>query len=316
MIDPLGMQLGVARKKGLLSDKPQWPWCIFINDLRIVSELIASPSEFVLFVQRRLATNLTPYAAHDELDLLCKFFDDGLYDVPAELKGAHRIALHGYTDRLDQWYVGRAHGAVVEKPGRKIPVGARSLMQALEATGHPGRTRAALWLAELAQDGLDTIDDFVRRKRAQTISSGERHDAGLIFRGPPVRGITIYVSREGGATSREVDHVHFRMVLTGAQEWLAIFIRAADMRTEFRFFDRVERTPCLASRVERWQRERRAEYIARCVLRAFNGHIWTCPGCSQKPYASPAEAHRAFGEENAMIPSHSSRHDGLYLDTT
>jgi len=143
VIDSLGTQLRLVRQSGLLPENPRWPWCIFVNDLRVVSELVVSPSEFVLFLERRLATHDTRFLPHDELDLLCKFFTDGLYAVPEDLKDATQIFLLGFTDMLDRWYIGRAHGAQVEKPGRRLPAQVCALIEAIEATGKPRRTRAA-----------------------------------------------------------------------------------------------------------------------------------------------------------------------------
>jgi hypothetical protein len=263
VIDSLGAQLRLARQSGLLPESARWPWCIFVNDLRIVSELVASPSEFVLFLERRLATNHTRFAPHDELDLLCKFFIDGLYGVPEALKDATLIPLHGFTDMLDRWYIGRPHGAQVEKPGRRIPAQVRGLIGAIEATGKPRRTRAAIELAELGQKEMDEIDAFLDTRRPQTMATGEPHDMTCIGRNPSLHGLSIYVLKDGRPTAQELNHVRCRRFLTGAEHWLALFVCASDLRCDFAFSDEIETSPEIAERVDRWRRRELSNFVAR-----------------------------------------------------
>lgn len=260
-MNPLGVQLGLAREKGLLSEDTHWPWCIFINDLRIISELIESPSEFVLFLQRRFATNATPYSAHDELDLLCKFLADGLYHEPAELKGISRLSLHGYTDVLDRWYVGRPHGLQVQKPARALPSEVRALARALEAMDKPYRTEATLRLVELNQDGLDKIHSSLVMLRARCVDDGKEHDATLQFRNP-VRGISIYVSRDGLLSNSALRHAVMRKHLSGGADWLAISVAAVGATVDFAFLRSAHVEADTALQLERIRRDALAAFVA------------------------------------------------------
>jgi hypothetical protein len=261
VMDPLGAQLALARDMGLLSHGGgHWPWCVFINDLRIISELIESPSEFLLFLQRRLVAHSAPYAPHDELDLLCKFFSDGLYQEKGELKGITRMGLHGYMDMLDRWYLGRPHGAVVQKPGRQVPPEIRDLVRAIERTGASRRTAAAIRILELDQPGLERIQAFLATCRRECATDAIPHDLSIQFR-DPVRGISFYVSKEGRLDSHAVHHAIVRRQLTRAEEWLAIAVPAVGGGAEFRFIQPFDTFVGMDLAIARIRRERLAEFV-------------------------------------------------------
>lgn len=257
---PLGVQLGIAREKGLLSAGTHWPWCVFINDLRVVADMIESPSEFILFLQRRLTTNQLPYAPYDELDLLCKFLSDGLYHEPAELKNIYRLGIHGYTDALDRWYIGRPHGLDVTKPARPIPAEVLRLVRLIEATNKPRRTLAARRLLELDQNGLDRIHEFLEKYRAECATSGQKHDFTMQFR-TPIRGLSVYVSEQGILNDTAMRHMGTRMRLTGASEWLGFGVAASNDRAEFAFLREDDIPAEVNNLVERLRRERFSRHI-------------------------------------------------------
>ncbi|WP_437574743.1 SEC-C metal-binding domain-containing protein [Sorangium sp. So ce887] len=274
-MNPLGAQLGLAREKGLLSAGVHWPWCVFISDLRVVSEMIESPSEFILFLQRRLAVNQLPYAPHDELDLLCKFLADGLYHEPGELKKFHRVGLHGYTDMLDRWYIGRPHGAAVAKPARPIPAEILRLVSLIEATNKPKRTMAAIRLLELDQDGLDRIHAFLKKFREECAKDGKEHDLSMQFLAPN-RGFSIYVSKRGILDSNARKHSTTRMCLASADEWLSIGVSASDDHVEFVFFTKSDVSAEVGHSVERIRRERLSGYVEQHGRPPGRNDLCTC----------------------------------------
>jgi hypothetical protein len=259
-MNPLGVQLGLAREKGLLSQDARWPWCIFINDLRIVSELIESPPDFFLFLQRRFVLNTVPYAAHDELDLLCKFLADGLYHEKREFRGLTRFSLLGYTDVLDRWYIGRPNGLDVQKPSRGLPAEVRELTRALEATGKEGRTAASIRLLELDQQGLDKIQAFLTSWRPRCAEDGKEHDLSLQFK-EPTRGISLYVTPSGQLSASAQQHAAMRKQLSGAPEWLAIAVAPLEGKADFAFLRGQDLNSDVAARVDWIRRDRIANYL-------------------------------------------------------
>src|SRR5262249_30680314 len=159
--DPIGAQLGVARDLGLLGDGDFWPWCVFINDLRIISELVSSPAEFTMYLRRRLTLNQTPLAPHDELDLFCQYLSEGLYFEEGDFDGLGKVTPHGFSDILDRWYIGRIHGAVVKRPEFPLPARVRKLTDALQRTTKARRIAAARGFMEFGSDLWAQLDEFI-----------------------------------------------------------------------------------------------------------------------------------------------------------
>ncbi|MFB6786555.1 preprotein translocase subunit SecA [Streptomyces olivaceus] len=101
------------------------PWTVSLHDLELITELIARPAEFLLFLRRRRNPDVTVmFHAADELDLFLYFFEAGLWvePDPAQVRAAfpflpepstadvrrHRsqapVILTSRTDALDQWF--------------------------------------------------------------------------------------------------------------------------------------------------------------------------------------------------------------------
>lgn len=234
VVDPIGAQLGAARELGLLDDGDVWPWCVFINDLRIISELVHSPAEFTLYLRRRLKLNQTPMAPHDELDLFCKFFSDGLYFEKREFDGLGRVVPHAFSDILDRWYIGRLHGATVDKPTFPLPPQVRSLTDAIEGTTSGRRTTAARTLMEFGSEALDQFEAFLLRYKRGVLAVDEHHDLSFFSRDLKI-GITIHVSRLGRLENAAVAHGRKRRHMSGAPEWLVIAYSPDSGHCEFVF---------------------------------------------------------------------------------
>jgi hypothetical protein len=132
----------------------RWPWSVFLNDLRVASELFESPAEFVLYLQRRLLINKTAdIASPDELDFVMFFLSKGMFfgdTPPAEI---NPTVLEGHTVNLDRYYSflgGRASSG--EKPRFNIGDEMRAFVARIESSGLQHRTYAAA--AFLALDSV------------------------------------------------------------------------------------------------------------------------------------------------------------------
>ncbi|MGF1668197.1 MAG: hypothetical protein ACFCVC_18210 [Acidimicrobiia bacterium] len=101
------------------------PWTVSVHDLRIITELVDRPAEFLLYLRRRTEPMVTVlHHAVDELDLFLEFFANGLFVEPnpqevharmphlgePSVAARRRFERQGVailtsrTDALDAWY--------------------------------------------------------------------------------------------------------------------------------------------------------------------------------------------------------------------
>ncbi|MFF0572037.1 preprotein translocase subunit SecA [Streptomyces sp. NPDC004041] len=117
------------------------PWTVSLHDLELITELVARPAEFLLYLRRRRNPDVTVmFHAPDEMDLFLYFFEAGLWvePDPVQVRAAfpflHEPAtaelrryraqtptfLTSRTDALDQWFHTRgrdeAHSTPAPKP--------------------------------------------------------------------------------------------------------------------------------------------------------------------------------------------------------
>ncbi|MEU7212594.1 preprotein translocase subunit SecA [Streptomyces sp. NPDC044989] len=122
------------------------PWTVSLHDLELITELVARPAEFLLYLRRRRNPDVTVmFNAPDELDLFLYFFEAGLWVEPdparvrtafpfmpepttAELRryrAQKPVFLSSRTDALDQWYYTKARAGddqeTAPKPAMPAP---------------------------------------------------------------------------------------------------------------------------------------------------------------------------------------------------
>ncbi|MEU2559574.1 preprotein translocase subunit SecA [Streptomyces longispororuber] len=106
------------------------PWTVSLHDLELITELVARPAEFLLYLRRRRTPDVTVmFNAADELDLFLYFFEAGLWvePDPAQVRAAFPflpepttselrryrsqspVILTSRTDALDEWFHTNRH---------------------------------------------------------------------------------------------------------------------------------------------------------------------------------------------------------------
>lgn len=204
------------------------PWLVSLYDLNVVSDIVQSPAEFVLFLQRRTNPEIARrYHAFDELDYFMAFLEGGLRgeDEPVqsvfEVPEAGRISpsaegvtdaepinmLGSHTDPLDAWYM-YTHGNRTEpapRPEYKAEPKIRQIVDSLAAAGRPG------WLsigaALLDRDSADqkriveSIDEALERTR----DDGMNHTACVVGSGPAAETSTLVFSIAQDASNADAE---------------------------------------------------------------------------------------------------------------
>lgn len=127
-----------------LPDTPQLPWVLSLTDLFAVTDVLQGP-ELVHYLMRRLRLEGEgKVSAHDELDWLGNYINDGLYfDDHFEGDGTpDNLRLMSFTGQFDTWYFSRAGmtSHPVPRPQQPMPTELRQLIDRL------GRDRPRHWL--------------------------------------------------------------------------------------------------------------------------------------------------------------------------
>ena len=163
-MDAFAIELADARESGLLSPDENWPWCVFINDLQLVTDILDTPSVFLLYLDRRLRFNEHSnwFRVHDEIDLLDYFIHTGLFLEKKQFKGADMVQWQADTVDLDSFYAAKFQGLdLPPKPYPPFLPDILALVQIVEQSGVPSRTALAAELLGLGEDTHRKVLDVV-----------------------------------------------------------------------------------------------------------------------------------------------------------
>lgn len=222
-LGPYATQLNSIKRLGLLEGK-EWPYSIFINDLRIISELCEFPSQYLHYLKKRIRLNDYPqFQAEDELDIFMYYLNQEFF--PDELpKEYDNIALVGYTEQLDRYYdllAGRVSSG--EKPKQKIPQPFKSLIQEIENTNKLGFSKLTTRLLDLSVDAQQQVLQYIQQTKQMHLRDGRDHDFSMEFR-KANWGLTICTTAEINSEilKRLEAYCRIKMYETRAEEWAVI----------------------------------------------------------------------------------------------
>lgn len=222
----LSIRLNSLKSFNLIEGK-EWPWSVFINDLRVISELIEFPSEFLHFLQRRIKANDYPqFDAKDELDFLMFYFYEGLYFENGVLKNLDRYTPHGYTEDLDRYYdyvAGRVSSG--KKPRLKIPEEYKNLITELESTGKDRFTKVTTTLLSFNSETQQMILDNLKKAQETSEKDGQAHDFTMYFNELKI-GLMFSIStnRRPESWDKFDRHCKLKMYQTRFEEWILITV--------------------------------------------------------------------------------------------
>ncbi|MFW9804318.1 MAG: hypothetical protein ACFFFC_16800 [Candidatus Thorarchaeota archaeon] len=129
----LSSHLSSAKQLDLLVGK-EWPWFVYLNDLRVIAEILDCPSLFLHYLKRRIRLNdHSQVVAFDELDYFMYYLKTGLYFTKEELVQADLLVVSAYTYELDAYYSWlRGERSEVAKPKMHIHPTLQLLISRLE----------------------------------------------------------------------------------------------------------------------------------------------------------------------------------------
>jgi hypothetical protein len=85
----------------------EWIWSVYLNDLRIISEILDSPSEFLVYIERRIKFNDYPQIKMaEEIDIFGYFLSEGLYfdDIDFPENGFMLNIDSSFSKNIDLYY--------------------------------------------------------------------------------------------------------------------------------------------------------------------------------------------------------------------
>ena len=205
----------------------EWIWSVFINDLRVISEILDSPSEFLLFLKRRLRVNDFPqYKVTDELDFLMLYLKEGLYLEEAHKNKDTSFLFHGYTEPLDRYFdflAGRVSSG--EKPVFKTHPEFKELIKNIELLGKEGFSEVTTTLLDLDVESHKKIIKNLHQIKNLLINDGKEHNVTLYFKDDCL-GISFFIGIKHNIRALEEvkDFCKIKMYQTKCKDWIAIVI--------------------------------------------------------------------------------------------
>lgn len=224
-IGHVAARLNSARGMGFL-DNRLWPWSVFLNDLRVISELLESPSEFLLYLERRLAINDRPEVSTiDELDYLGMFLHEGLYFRDKDVKNVSHLTMIGYTVDIERYYT-HQEGRVQTGPKPRLNISSwyRDFVRAIEASGKPGSYHVGVNLLGLSGTEQKRIEDWFNSV------SGDPKQRSLTLTGKETAPLVLVALATGHPVDQEhLAYAEMKRVQTGADELVMVFLTAGHL---------------------------------------------------------------------------------------
>lgn len=208
------------------------PWTVSLQDLRVISEIVQRPAEFVLYLRRRTdpATTRINYSL-DELDLFMEFLTTGLYVEPDPDQRYAEMPLLGppdegvrerygqqvprflfsRTDDLDAWFAYRygRREAPAERPALPIDPTVAGVVDHLALRKSPGWLNIGATLLSYATDEQEQFGAAIRRLRQRTAEDSQLHSFTIAAGDHSDRSHVIALASLPGAFASEDDQERF-----------------------------------------------------------------------------------------------------------
>lgn len=254
--------------KGLnLIQGKEWPWSVFINDLRVISEIIEFPSVFLYFLQQRIRANDYPqFRSMDELDFLMFYFYEGLYFKDSVLQNIDIYIPRGYTEDLDRYYdfiAGRVSSG--EKPKLKIPKEYKELITNIESTGKYGFTKVTTTLLSFDLESKKELLNSLNKAINKSQKEDKDYDVIMGF-GEDKMGLMLSVStnRKNDFWNKIDNYCKLKMYQTRFKEWILITVdinRDGKRALNFRIYDKKwEYDSTMEEKLNEYKKRKMAEF--------------------------------------------------------
>jgi len=167
-------------------EESDFPWVVSLTDLRVISELVEFPSQFVHYLIRRLRINEHGRAqTYDELDWFGTYLQNGLYfeDMLDEQDAPDMIYVQPATTHFDDYYfyLTGQRKTPVSKPTQPMPELMRQMLTELEVHRPSRYLEIACALLDMS---FTTREDFIKtflQQRERALQDQLLHDFTFRF---------------------------------------------------------------------------------------------------------------------------------------
>jgi SEC-C motif len=269
-------------------------WNISIDDLRVYTDILRNPLQFLHFVEQRHAASKTPLIIlDDELDHLGMYLAKNRYTqfanelVASESSQPDLLVWTGFTADIDKYYASLLAEEDAIPPQQVIPPLLVQILDALVRGAKPGRSRVASILLNMSGETRNSFVKTINRAIDLTRQRGRPQPVSLFGD----TRITIYSNPNVRSFSESLDLVEYVLsVMTLRQEQerllLEVFINESGMAIDVNFsfvktedIERYERND-----IDKMAKELADKRIQQAISQGkikFNGQ---CPCGSGKKY--------------------------------
>lgn len=215
-----------------LTEEDSMPWVVSLLDLKVISEIVEFPTQFLHYLSRRVSMNEREVVhAHDELDYLIHYMEEGL-DFSEQIEmGLEKFGLMSYTTPLDDYYAYSTglRKKFAPKPSYKMPDLFRELVLNLDKAKGDGYTEPIMLLLDMTEASKERLIETYKTQRKLALEDGKAHDF-TIFSDRHSAGITWFVI--GGKPSSEhfiklLSYCELKKYQTHSGTWLGLLTFAS-----------------------------------------------------------------------------------------
>ena len=179
-LGPVAMQLGALKRAGILRSD-EYLWTVGIHDLRIITEIIESPSLLLLYWTRRIRSyDFSGFAPFEEMDVLMYYLSYGLFFEDGLIQDDKQLTVH-MTASLDAYFCSQAAGESAVKPHMNLHAGMQSLLEILEKCPMPGFTSVCMFLFGASGNMQGTILTMIENITQRQLIDQKPHQLTAYF---------------------------------------------------------------------------------------------------------------------------------------
>jgi len=180
--------LNSLKRFGFVQGK-DWIWSVYINDLRIISEIIDSPAEFLLYLERRIKFNDYPQIRTlEEIDIFGHFLHNGIYYDDIDFPEQHYMMVtDGFSQPIDEYYLS-IDGSLekeIPKPSFLNKCKTKKIVKKIETTNKENSTILSKFLMSYDEQHQLEIDkqvsNILNKQRKNFSMSLNSENKGFTF---------------------------------------------------------------------------------------------------------------------------------------